>query len=62
MNDGVSIRVVWARLETSVANVGLANEIELLSKVVASTVGGVRHEDGKGYVREAVLGDIGYIP
>jgi len=61
MNHGVSIRI-WARLEASVTNVGLANEIELLSKVVARTVRGIRDGDGEGYVCEAVLGDIGYIP
>jgi hypothetical protein len=39
MDDGRSTRV-WARLETSVTDVRLANKLELLGKVVAGAVGG----------------------
>ena len=61
MDDGVSTRI-WARLETSVTDVGLANEIELLGKVVAAAVGSVCDGEGEGYVREAVCGDLIYVP
>ena len=61
IDDGFSIRV-WARLETSITDVGLANEIELLGKVVTGAVGGVCDGDGEGYVYKAVLGDVGYTP
>lgn len=46
IDDGFSIRV-WARLETSITDVGLANEIELLGKVVAGAVGAFAMEMGK---------------
>lgn len=61
MDDGGSTRV-WARLETSVTEVGLANEIELLGKEVARVVGRVCDGHGEGYVCEAVLGDSRYVP
>jgi hypothetical protein len=52
MGDGVSTRV-GARLETSVTDVLLAIEIELLGKIVASFVGGVCDGEWECNIREA---------
>ena len=65
MDDGVYIAVAFrvrARLEAGVADVGLADEAELLGKIVASLVGGVRDGDREDNVCETVLGGVGYVP
>jgi hypothetical protein len=65
MDDGVCIAVaarVGARLETSVADVGLAIELELLSKEVAGFMGGVCDGERECYICEARFGDVGYAP
>lgn len=61
MDDGVAIRI-GARLETSVADIGLAIEIELLGKIIAGLVGGVCDGEWECNIAEARIGDIGYLP
>ena len=61
MDDGVAIRV-GARLETSVTDIGLAIEIELLGNIIAGFVGGIRDGEWECNITEARTRDVGYVP
>ena len=61
MDDGIEIRV-GARLETSVTDIGLANEIELLGKIIAGFVGGICDGEWERNTSESRTGDVGYAP
>ena len=61
MDDRFAARV-GARLETSVTDVGLAIKIELLSEIVAGSVGGVCDGEWECNISEAKCGDVGYAP
>ena len=61
MDNGFAARV-GARLETSVADVGLAIETKLLGKEVAGFVGGVCDGERECYICETEVGDVGYTP
>ena len=60
-DDGIVIRV-GARLETSVTDIGLANEIELLDKIITGFVGGVCDGEWERNTSEPRTGDVGYVP
>jgi hypothetical protein len=62
MYDGVAFRVVGARLETGVTDIGLAIEIELLGKIIAGFVGGVCDGEWECNINEARTGDLSYAP
>lgn len=61
MDDGIAIRV-GARLETSVTDIRLANEVELLGKIIAGSVGGVCDGEWERNSSEPRTGDVGYAP
>jgi hypothetical protein len=61
MDDGVAIRI-GARLDTSVTDIGLAIEIELLAKKIAGFVGGVCDGEWECDIAEARTRDVGYTP
>ena len=61
MDDGITIRV-GARLETSVADIGLAIEIELLGEIIAGSAGGVCNGEWECNIFEARSGDVGHTP
>jgi hypothetical protein len=62
MYDGVAYKVVGARLETSVSDIGLAIEHELLGKIIAGFVGGICDGEWECNITEARTGDVGYAP
>jgi hypothetical protein len=62
MDGRVVISVVGARLETSVTGVRLANEINLLSKIVAGLMGRVCDGERECDIFETRCGDVGYVP
>ena len=62
MDDGVAVRVVGARLEPTIGELGLANKTELLSKIVAGFVGGVCDGEWEANISKPRIGDVGHGP